>query len=138
MLKRRSQFGNLHFLPSREVLGFLPITTPTRQNCQAKRLQRLPVIICDPQISQPFCSINHTTLAGFFKQCFTTGQATTGVLQPCSAQGMLSDAGNPGALKYLELRPDKKLSLFNGPIQCKYQKYDLYAGSRKNVNKSET
>ncbi|MFC2111785.1 class I SAM-dependent RNA methyltransferase, partial [Bacteroidota bacterium] len=33
-------------------------------------------------------------------------------------------SGNPEALKHLGLRPEKKLSLFNGPIQCKYQKYD--------------
>ncbi|MFC2098798.1 class I SAM-dependent RNA methyltransferase [Bacteroidota bacterium] len=45
-------------------------------------------------------------------------------------------SGNPEALKHLGLRPEKKLSLFNGPIQCKYQKYDLYEGSRKNVNKT--
>jgi putative N6-adenine-specific DNA methylase len=47
-------------------------------------------------------------------------------------------SGNPEALKHLELKPGKKISLFNGPIQCKYQKYDLYEGSRKNVNKSKS
>ena len=52
MLKRRSQFGNLHFLPSGEILGFFPITTPVIK------------------IFQPFCSIKHTTLSGFFKVSF--------------------------------------------------------------------
>ncbi|MCK4748035.1 MAG: RNA methyltransferase, partial [Bacteroidales bacterium] len=44
-------------------------------------------------------------------------------------------SGNPDALKHLGLRPGKKLTLYNGPIQCKYQYYDLYEGSRKNVDK---
>ena len=46
-------------------------------------------------------------------------------------------SGNPGALKHIGLRPGKKLSLFNGPIQCKYHFYDLYEGSRKIVNKTK-
>ena len=49
MLKRRSHFGNLHFLPSREALGFLRMTTPVTK------------------VFQPFYSIKHTTLSGFFK-----------------------------------------------------------------------
>ncbi len=45
-------------------------------------------------------------------------------------------SGNPQALKHLALKPGKKKALFNGPIQCKYHFYDLYAGSRKIVNKT--
>lgn len=40
-------------------------------------------------------------------------------------------SGNPGALKHIGLRPDKRLDLFNGPIRCKYQHYALYQGSKK-------
>jgi putative N6-adenine-specific DNA methylase len=46
-------------------------------------------------------------------------------------------SGNPEALKNLGLRTAKKLSLYNGPIHCKYHYYDLYEGTRKNVNKTE-
>lgn len=45
-------------------------------------------------------------------------------------------SGNPVALKHLGLRTGKKLTLFNGPIRCKYHFYDLYEGSRKIVNKT--
>jgi putative N6-adenine-specific DNA methylase len=45
-------------------------------------------------------------------------------------------SGNPGALKHIGLKPAKKINLFNGPIECKFYKYDLYEGSKKNVNKT--
>ncbi len=45
-------------------------------------------------------------------------------------------SGNPGALKQLGLKAGKKISLYNGPIPCSYQYYDLYQGSRKIVNKT--
>jgi putative N6-adenine-specific DNA methylase len=40
-------------------------------------------------------------------------------------------SGNPGAMKHIGLRTSRKLTLFNGPIKCKYHQYDLYDGSRK-------
>jgi len=35
------------------------------------------------------------------------------------------------ALKRLGLRPTKKLDIFNGPLACKYEKFELYVGSKK-------
>jgi putative N6-adenine-specific DNA methylase len=46
-------------------------------------------------------------------------------------------SGNPEALKNLGLQTGKKLSLYNGPIHCKYHYYDLYEGTRKIVNKTK-
>ncbi len=40
-------------------------------------------------------------------------------------------SGNPAALKRVGLRPSRKLTLFNGPLECRYYRYDLYAGSKK-------
>ncbi len=40
-------------------------------------------------------------------------------------------SGNPEALKYFGLRPEKKIELFNGSIKCKFQKFSLYSGSKK-------
>lgn len=42
---------------------------------------------------------------------------------------LLSD--NTDALKFIGLKPDKKITLFNGPLKCKFQKYTIYAGSKK-------
>jgi len=42
-------------------------------------------------------------------------------------------SGNPEAAKYVGLRTSRKLTLYNGPIKCKYHKYELYDGSRKNI-----
>lgn len=39
---------------------------------------------------------------------------------------------NQEALKYLGLKPSKKLTLYNGALECKFQQYELYEGSRKN------
>jgi putative N6-adenine-specific DNA methylase len=41
-------------------------------------------------------------------------------------------SGNPDAMKHVGLRTSRKLTLFNGPIKCKYNMYELYDGSRKN------
>jgi len=41
-------------------------------------------------------------------------------------------SGNKAALKSLGLRTSKKLSFKNGPIDCKFHKYEMYAGTRKN------
>jgi len=40
-------------------------------------------------------------------------------------------SGNKDALKSLGLRTSKKLSFKNGPIDCKFHKYEMYSGSRK-------
>jgi len=41
-------------------------------------------------------------------------------------------SSNKDALKNIGLRTSKKVTLYNGPLECKFQKYELYAGSRKN------
>ena len=35
------------------------------------------------------------------------------------------------ALKYIGLRPTQKITLFNGPLECKFMKFEIYSGSRK-------
>lgn len=40
-------------------------------------------------------------------------------------------SSNKEALKSIGLRPSKKMTLYNGPLECKFQKYELYRGSRK-------
>jgi putative N6-adenine-specific DNA methylase len=46
-------------------------------------------------------------------------------------------SGNPEAMKFIGLRPSKKIKLYNGPIECRLNKYELYRGSRK-ASKQET
>lgn len=40
-------------------------------------------------------------------------------------------SANKNALKRFGLRPSKKYTIFNGGLECKFQRYELYAGSRK-------
>lgn len=40
-------------------------------------------------------------------------------------------SGNKEALKRIGLRTSKKRTLYNGPIECKFQRYDMYSGSKK-------
>ncbi len=40
-------------------------------------------------------------------------------------------SSNMEALKHLRLKPSRKIVLFNGPLECRFQKYELYAGSRR-------
>lgn len=46
-------------------------------------------------------------------------------------------SGNAGALKQLGLRTSQRHSLHNGPLPCKYWRYDMYAGSKKNAHLSD-
>ena len=43
--------------------------------------------------------------------------------------GVLSS--NKEALKSFGLRTSKKITLFNGPLECKFHKYGIYQGSMK-------
>ena len=40
-------------------------------------------------------------------------------------------SSNKEALKHIGLRPSKRMTLFNGPLECKFHKYELYQGSKK-------
>ena len=40
-------------------------------------------------------------------------------------------SSNFEALKFIGLRPSRKIPLKNGPLDCKLQKYELYSGSKK-------
>jgi putative N6-adenine-specific DNA methylase len=46
-------------------------------------------------------------------------------------------SGDLRAIKFVGLRPSKKIKIFNGPIECRFNKYELYAGSKKE-KKSQT
>ena len=40
-------------------------------------------------------------------------------------------SSNFEALKHVGLRPSKKVKLYNGPIECRFQRYSIYSGSKK-------
>ena len=40
-------------------------------------------------------------------------------------------SANFSALKFVGLRPSRKIVLFNGPLECSFRRFDLYAGSKK-------
>ncbi|MDR2906435.1 MAG: hypothetical protein LBU91_00380, partial [Bacteroidales bacterium] len=41
------------------------------------------------------------------------------------------------AMKRFGLHPSKKIELYNGPLLCKFQKFELYEGSRKKSKNAE-
>lgn len=40
-------------------------------------------------------------------------------------------SANRQAMKHIGLRTSKKIPLYNGPLECRFQKYELYKGSKK-------
>ena len=40
-------------------------------------------------------------------------------------------SSNMEALKHFRLKPSQKIVLFNGSLECKFEKYELYTGSKK-------
>lgn len=45
---------------------------------------------------------------------------------------------NPEAIRSIGLRPSRKIHIFNGALECRYLKFDLYGGSRKAVKNPDT
>lgn len=40
-------------------------------------------------------------------------------------------SGNKEALKHVGLKPSKKITLLNGPIECSFRKFEMYDGTRR-------
>lgn len=40
-------------------------------------------------------------------------------------------SGDLKAMKFIGLRPSKKIKIYNGPIECRFMKFEMYEGSRK-------
>ena len=40
-------------------------------------------------------------------------------------------SSNMEALKHVGLRPSKKITVFNGPLECRFMRFDMYDGSKK-------
>lgn len=53
--------------------------------------------------------------------------------QNCANYEVWMIAGGTNVHKYVGLKPSQKLTLFNGAIECRMLKYDMYEGTRKNV-----
>jgi len=34
------------------------------------------------------------------------------------------------ALKFVGLRPSRKITIFNGPLECRFMKFDLFEGKK--------
>jgi putative N6-adenine-specific DNA methylase len=45
---------------------------------------------------------------------------------------------NPEAIKSIGLRPSRKIQLYNGSLECRYLKFELYGGSKKAVKNPDT
>jgi putative N6-adenine-specific DNA methylase len=46
-------------------------------------------------------------------------------------------SGNIEALKFIGLRPSRKIRLYNGPLECKLHKYELFRGKKGRQEKPE-
>jgi len=46
-------------------------------------------------------------------------------------------SSNIEAIKSVGLKTSRKLHLFNGSLECKYHKYELYRGTKKKKNEEE-
>lgn len=44
----------------------------------------------------------------------------------------------PEAIKSVGLRPSRKIQIYNGALECRYLKYELYGGSKKAVKNPDT
>lgn len=47
-------------------------------------------------------------------------------------------SSSPEAVKSIGLRPSRRIHIFNGSLECRYLKFELYGGSKKAVKNPET
>ena len=45
-------------------------------------------------------------------------------------------SGNMEALKFVGLRPSRNIIVFNGPLECRFAKFEIYSGSKKDGGES--
>jgi putative N6-adenine-specific DNA methylase len=84
------------------------------------------VIVTNPPYGE---RIQKTDLTGFYK---SIGDALKKSYSGWEAWLITSDYS---ALKSVGLRTSRKIKLYNGPLECRFVKYELYDGSRKNRKK---
>ncbi|MDB3907739.1 hypothetical protein N9355_09730 [Crocinitomicaceae bacterium] len=46
-------------------------------------------------------------------------------------------SSNMEAFKFVGLRPDRKVKVFNGSLECSFRKYEIYEGSKKAKHKEQ-
>ena len=46
-------------------------------------------------------------------------------------------ASDKQALKFLGLKPSRKITIFNGPLECKFVNFEVFEGQRKNMLKNK-
>lgn len=80
------------------------------------------MIICNPPYDK---RIEEDDIEAFYKEMGDT------LKQKYQGWSAWIISGNRDALKRIGLRTSKKMTLYNGPIECKYQRYDMYSGSKK-------
>lgn len=44
---------------------------------------------------------------------------------------------NKEALKHIGLKTSRRIPVFNGPLECRFVKYEMYSGSRRKVNEGD-
>lgn len=55
----------------------------------------------------------------------------------CAGKQAWIISSNMEALKHVGLKPSKKITLFNGPLECKMYRFDIFQGSRKELLKAQ-
>lgn len=79
-------------------------------------------IVCNPPYGERIKPENiielYKSIGDTFKQNFAGCQAW-----------IISSA--PEALKFVGLKPSRKLVLYNGPLECRFVKFEMYEGSKK-------
>jgi putative N6-adenine-specific DNA methylase len=49
----------------------------------------------------------------------------------CPGYGAWILGSDAAALKYIGLKPARKLTVFNGPLECRFCRFDVFSGSRR-------
>lgn len=47
-------------------------------------------------------------------------------------------SSNKDALKLIGLKPSKKIDVYNGPLECKFEKFDIFEGSYKDMKRDSS
>lgn len=80
------------------------------------------VMICNPPYDE---RLNEADIKGLYQMI---GDQMKQKLQGFNAWVL---SGNLEVLKFVGLRPSRKIIVYNGPIECRFAKFEIYKGSKK-------
>jgi putative N6-adenine-specific DNA methylase len=110
------------FDPQRLIASGL-LTTNNEQ-----RITNNGIIIMNPPYGE---RLREEDIVGLYKSIGDT------LKQKCAGFTAWIISSDLDAIKFIGLKPSRKIKIYNGPLECRFLKFDIYEGSRKTMSNEQ-